>query len=201
MTFFEPPVHAGQAVVRDFHHRAVTPGYFRILGIPVLRGRDFSAADRHGTPEVAIINRAFAREAWPHGGDPVGQQMVIHRHGEHWTARVIGVVADARDNRLRVSAPPPEIYTSLLQDLPPYTGVGLLLGTRGRAAAHWPYWRRALQQQIWSALGSVPISFLHPLSAVVAKNRAGPRFRAAVLAAFALMGLLLAALGVYGVFA
>ncbi len=201
MTFFEPPVHAGRAVVTGFHHRAVTSGYFRLLGIPLLRGRDFSAADRRGTPEVAIINRAFAREGWPHGGDPLGRQMVIHWHGQLWAARVIGVVGDARDNRLRVSAPPPEIYTSLFQDLPRYTGVGLLLRTRGPAAAHWPYWRRALRQQIWSVLGSVPISFLHPLSAVVAKNRAGPRFRAAVLAAFAFLGLLLAALGVYGVFA
>ncbi len=200
MTFFEPPVHAGRAVVTDFHHRAVTSSYFRLLGIPLLRGRDFSAADRHGTPEVAIINRAFAREGWPHGGDPLGRQMVIRWHGQHWTARVIGVVGDARDNRLRVSAPPPEIYTSLLQDLPP-TGVGLLLRTRGPAAAHWPYWRRVLRQLIWSVIGPAPISFLRPLSAVVAKNRAGPGFRAAVLAAFAFLGLLLAALGVYGVFA
>ncbi len=200
MTFIEPPTHAGVAVVTDYHHRAVTPGYFRLLGIPLLRGRDFSAADGHGAPEVAVVNRAFARQGWPRGGDPVGHRLLIRWRGQSWSLRVIGVIGNARDNRLR-SAPRPEIYTSLFQDLPRNSGVGLLVRTRGSAAAQWPYWRRALQRQIWSVLPSAAISFLHPLAAVVAKNQSGPRFRASILAAFALLGLLLAALGVYGVFA
>jgi predicted permease len=74
----------------------VEPGFFRTLRLPLLRGRDFTAADTPGSPGAAIVNQAFASAAWPHE-DPLGRQVVVHGlENDERTLTIVGVAADAR---------------------------------------------------------------------------------------------------------
>jgi putative ABC transport system permease protein len=196
-TFIEPPAHTAVATVL-FQHRAVSPGYFRVLGIPLLQGRDFNADDRPGGTPVAIVNRAFAIAGWK-GAHAIGHRIRIPTQGHRLEFLVVGVAGDARDNALR--APPrPELYTAMSQT-PALPSAAFFLRTSGNPAAGWPIWRQRISSRIWAVVGDVPIASIGPLQAAIAKAQAGPRFRAALLACFAAFGLLLAALGVYAVFA
>src|SRR5882724_470451 len=89
----------------------VSPGYFATLETPLLRGRDFNAADRRGTPEVAIVNEALARRIWP-GRDPLGQRFRLAAQPGEWT--VVGVVRDSKYLSL-IEPPQPYIFRPLEQ--------------------------------------------------------------------------------------
>ena len=79
---------------------AVTPGYFQTVGVRLLRGREFTPADRKGAPRVTIINEALARQLFP-GVDPVGQRLYDGDPHDHPTdMTVVGVVADVRARQL-----------------------------------------------------------------------------------------------------
>lgn len=191
ITFLEPVAYTGTKKLRGWQHRGVTPGYFQTLGIALLRGRAFTRADIEQHGKVLVINESFAREGWP-GADPIGQALQVQ--GSQY--RVVGEVADARDNSL-TAAPAPEIYTPLLSS----QSAAVMIRTYSHPAANWPAWNRRIREVVWSVAGDVPLSFLQPLSESVEAAQAGPRFRTGVLTALALAGLFLAALGVYGVFA
>ncbi len=196
-TFIEPPARTAVATLA-FQHRAVSRGYFRVLGIPLLQGRDFDAGDGPGATPVAIVNRAFALAGWK-GASPIGRRIRFATQGNHLEFLVVGVVGDARDNVLR-TPPRPELYTAIGQS-PALPSVAFFLRTIGDPMADWPAWRASISSQIWAVTGDTPVSAIEPLHVVVAKGQTGPRFRAALLACFAAFGVLLAALGVYAVFA
>ncbi len=94
------------------HGAAVTPEYFRLLEIPLLRGRVFTAEDRAGSPGVAIVNQATARLYWP-DADPIGRRLRIDAGGEWLT--VVGLAGDDRPDSRSAS---PLLYTALAQDPP-----------------------------------------------------------------------------------
>ena len=106
---------------------SVTPEYFHLLGIPLLRGRLFSDQDNENVPQVAIINEAFARTWWP-SDNPVGKRVKLNglSAATSWTT-VVGVVADARTESLE-EADVPQIYNCLFQT----TDDELVLFLRGR---------------------------------------------------------------------
>ena len=89
----------------------VGPGYLRTLGIPLLKGRDFTERDTQATPLAALINQAMARKYWP-DQDPIGAR--ISGDGKNWAA-IQGVVGDVRQGGLSAE-PVPEVYLSYLQD-------------------------------------------------------------------------------------
>src|SRR5262249_28450613 len=103
-----PPLPVG--VFNFAKYRPVSPGYFETLGIPLLRGRQFSAADVTGSPGSVIINESVARQYWA-GKNPVGER--LHFGGPTWRT-VVGVVGDVRHEGLD-GEPSPEMYMPVAQ--------------------------------------------------------------------------------------
>ncbi len=168
--------------------RIVTPGYFRTMGIPVLRGRPFSETDGPEDAPVGLINETMARILWP-GQDPVGKEILLFGNQPF---EVVGVVGDVRQHGLERD-PLPEMYRPFKQ----YSWPGLTLMVRGAggAAALAP----ALRQAVWNADPNVPVPSIQDLSTVLHDSLARPRLFAQLLGAFGVLALLLGAVGIYGV--
>ena len=190
VTFVEPVMRAGSTEIRGFEHLDVSPGYFRTLGIPLLRGRDFTPNDIQNKPYVAIVNQALARRLWG-VKNPVGR--FIHIMKQHMRMRVVAVVADARDNRLRSSIGP-ELYTPMQQFLP------LSATILARAGGSTSALGRDLRDSVWSLDPNLLLSRPRTADSMLAAKRAGPRFVTGLTDTFTLLGLALGLVGVYGVF-
>jgi putative ABC transport system permease protein len=168
--------------------RSVSPSYFRTMGIPVVEGRGFDAAD--GTPESLsmVLNETMARDLAP-DGTAIGKR-IGGFFGETFT--VVGVVRDVRQQSLQSSARQ-EMYL-------PYqwwssSNMYLFVRTQGDAARQIP----ALQQAVWSVDEDVPISRTNSMEEVIARSLGDFRFLTQLLTAFAGLALVLGAIGVYGV--
>ena len=169
----------------------VTPGYFRALGIPVVRGREITAADREGAPLVAVINETMARQYWP-GEDPIGKQFRFI--GDPRPRQVVGIAGDSKYNFLGENATP-YLYTSLEQTYAPAATVHVR--TSGDPAAIMNTVRRELQQ----LEPTMPLLNVTTLRDVFEQALWAPRMGASLLGIFALLALLLASIGLYGVMA
>lgn len=189
----EPSSTGGPGATADF--RVVSPGFFEVLGIPVTRGRDFTAHDRAGAARVAIVNDAFVRTYLP-GGDPLGRLvrmpgMDIVSSGEDWAA-IVGVVGDVRQEGPGVE-PDPTMYFPLGQrpQLRLVSAVARVDGPPGPVL-------RAAQGELARLDPEMPfdgILLAHALNDVVAV----PKLRTIVLGVFASAALLLAGVGLFGV--
>ncbi len=166
----------------------VSPGYFHALGIPLLRGRDFSPFDSPTAPRVAIANQAAAARLWPAAG-PIGRR--IRFAGDPLPIEVIGVAADA--NYLALGEEPqPLIYVSLGQYYYPTAVVYVRSGSDpARAAAAVRRAIAPLDRNLLLEANSVPELIRDGLWA--------QRLSANLLGAFGLLALLLAGVGIYGV--
>jgi putative ABC transport system permease protein len=169
----------------------VTSAYLQLMGIPLLRGRPLSEADREGTPRVALINEAMARQFWP-GEDPIGK-----RFKEVWLpdwTSVVGVVGNVRHQGL-ASEPEPEIYRPFAQH--PIGQMSLVVRTAGDAAT--------LASNLRGVVSSIDpdaaVSQVRRAQQLVSVSVAEPRFTTLLLTAFALLALTLAAIGIYGTMA
>jgi putative ABC transport system permease protein len=173
--------------------REVTPGYFEALGMSLVRGRVFADGDRDGAPSVVVINQALARRYWPHGEDPVGKRLKLHHDPKRDWSTIVGVVGDVRDYGLDQPVRP-ELYVPYSQ-LPEYSGMAMIVRTDGDAAA--------LTGAARAALGEVdasqPIYDVQPMSELVRASLAQRRFALILMLVFAVVALLLAAVGIYGV--
>jgi putative ABC transport system permease protein len=171
----------------------VTPGYFKVLGIPVVRGREFTEQDVRGVQGVAIVNERLAIAHWGTTG-VIGKRIRIEtddKKNPEWDV-IVGVVADVRDVRLD-SRPSAEYYLSLFQ-----YGVNsyhLMVRTAGDPAAL----AGGVTHAVWSVLPDQPISHVLTLSQTISRSVGQPRMRVVLLGLFAGIGLALALLGVYGV--
>ena len=172
--------------------RSVTPDFFRTLGVPVTGGRPFDARDREGAEEVAIVSASLAGRLWP-GTNAVGRSL-FWGGTDGTPKRVVGVVRDVRDRTLD-SEPQPMLYLPYAQV--PMATVTLVLRAEGEPGRH----AAAVRGAIWAIDPNLPIPEVTPLAQNREAQAAGPRFRALLLATFAAVALLLAALGVYGVMA
>ncbi len=174
----------------------VTPGYFRTLGIPVLRGRAFEPSDREGTPYVAVINESARRRYWA-SEDPIGSRIRVGdnptRVRDNPTDReIVGVVGDARLRSLE-GEPRPEIYLAQRQ-----TGWGAMtyyVHGRGDPAAT----LEAAKREIWALDPLQDFYQTATLEGLISSTLAPRRFSLVLLGAFAVMALVLAAVGIYGV--
>jgi len=177
--------------------RIVSPGYLAALGVPLRGGRDFGDADVSGAEPVAIVNEAFARHFWK-DAPPVDREIQIGHFRDRWInprlayqTRVIGVTADIREIGLN-RAPKP---TVLLPRRAGTDGTPLLLV-------------RGTSRELLNTLRSVTVAeesqlapSVEPLSAVMSRSVAEPRFRTLLVSAFAGFAVLLAGVGIYGVIA
>jgi putative ABC transport system permease protein len=175
--------------------RAVTPGYFRAMGIPVLGGRTFDQTDRvltrDGAAEpVAVISARLARRLWP-GGNTVGEHLRWNRPGGT-VLRVIGVVGDVNDVALESDAPM-TLYFS--HDQLAWPHMTLLVRTKEEPGPLAAAVRRALLEVDPLA----PADSVFPLERSVAEAAAGQRLNSQLSSGFAFLALAMACLGLYGV--
>ncbi|HEU4631432.1 MAG TPA: ABC transporter permease [Gemmatimonadaceae bacterium] len=180
-----PPRAAPAAVMH-----AVTPGYLRVLGIPLRRGRALEPRDRTGPP-VVLLNEAAARRYFP-GASALGRRIGF---GPIADAEVVGVVGDVKQGRLEQPAPP-AVYT-LLDPLGAPPPLRLLVRAAGPTAAT----VAAVRREARALDPGIAVYDARPLDDVVAAGSAGTRFVAAMLGFFAVAAAAMAALGVYGVLA
>jgi putative ABC transport system permease protein len=174
-------------------NQVITPGFFETVGIRITRGRDFSADDEFGRPQVAIVNERLVRDAFG-GGNPIGRTIRTGMTREASEGmQIVGVVADTR-NQAPETAAIPEIYLPYLQHPGPGSRLELLTHTSIAAEALAPSIREAAH-----ALNpEVPIRF-STLDDALGTALAYPRFRAILVAGFAMLAVALALVGIYGV--
>ena len=169
----------------------VSPGYFRVMGIPLLQGRTFTDRDRPDSPRAIVVNRALAERYFP-DQDVVGKRLFVgFSMSEPW--EIVGVVGDVRHNALAEDASP-NVYGSYVQHPAAY-GVSFVVKTASDPEAVTEEVRRA----ILSVDGTLPLFNVQSLSQVVDQSVSQPRFSSLLLGAFAAVALLLAAIGIYGV--
>jgi predicted permease len=178
-----------------YYHHFVAPDYFAALGIRLVRGRAFTAADRDSAPAVAMINEATARRIW-RGADPVGRRV---RYGspDADEVTIVGVVADVRfrDLTTPLATSEPDVYFPIAQ-VPPR---GLQIALRSTLPPE--QLAPAVRREVAAIDASIPLFAVRPMEELLAQQTATGRFGSAVLTAFGLAALVLAAVGLYGVLA
>jgi predicted permease len=180
-----PPPAENMRIYRNL----VAPGYFRVMGIPLLAGRDFAPRDDERAAPVLIVNDTFARRYLP-GVDAVGRH--VHLWGK--TATIVGLVATTKYRSLD-EPPQPYVYLPYLQFFVADTGMTVHLQAAGDPASLLPAARRTVRALDPGLGGVLALPLPGYISAAVFPHRTG----AAILGALAALALLLAALGLYGV--
>jgi hypothetical protein len=172
-------------------YRYITPGYFRALAIPIIAGRDFDEKERSGPETPLILSQSLARRMFP-AENPVGQQIDLDANG-HWEP-VVGVVGDVKNLGI-AGAPEPEYYRLRLhKSWAPGLSAVALLETRLDAGTV----ERWVRRQMAAIDPALPVT-IETMETKVERLNGTPRFLAALIALFAAFGLLLAAIGLYGV--
>jgi len=169
---------------------SVSPDYFHLLGIPLMRGRLFNESDYDNTPPVAVINQAMAQTYWPNE-DALGKRFKAVKAGSPWIT-VVGVIANARTQSL-AQAEVPQAYLDLYQ-----TGakrLAILL----RGHFHTAAIADEVREQVQSLDPTLPVYGAQTLDETVSASLSQRRFSMELVGLFALTALLLAGLGIYGV--
>jgi putative ABC transport system permease protein len=175
----------------------VSPEYFHLLGMPLLRGRLFSDPDLEDTPQVAVINQAAARTYWPNQ-DPLGKRVRFSLNTRDlstsgtppWTT-IVGVIADARTESLADTAIP-QIYRSVYQR--PSKSLAIFLRGQLDPSAI----SAQMREQVQSIDPELPVFDAQTLNDVLSSSLSVRRFSMEMVAFFAATALLLAGLGIYG---
>jgi putative ABC transport system permease protein len=179
---------------RRGRYRMASPGLFEAMGIPILRGRGFTDADRPGVTHSIVLNQTLARELFA-GADPLGQQVALSgndRFAGEWLT-VVGIAADVRHTSL-AAYEPPAYYVNVLQRPAQGRTVVATLRTDGDPTRLIP----VVQQRLRDLDDQVPAQFA-TMASIVSQSVADRRFTIAVLGAFAGVALVLAMMGIFGV--
>jgi putative ABC transport system permease protein len=176
----------------------VSPGYFRAMGIRLLRGREFAKGDDATAPGVVIVSQSVAHSLWP-GSDPLGKRISMEddpKTGDWLT--VVGVVDDVKQRGLAKKSDP-AIYQPYLQVTHPFFLNHMTFVAR--TASH----PLAVASGMRGVLSDVdkdqPVPSIAAMNNLIALTTAEPRFQARLLAVFAIMALALAIVGIYGLLA
>jgi putative ABC transport system permease protein len=185
-----PP--ASEAESRSADYASVSPEYFHIMEIPLLAGRFFSQQDIPSAPPVTLISKALAQRYFPNQ-DPIGKRLNFGFPPNPGTAReIVGIVGDVRDVSLGQS-PGPVMYVPFAQAL--FWGANLVvkstLSTSSVAAA--------IRQEVRKIDKDLPVTDVAKMPDLIDASVAQPRFRMFLLGLFAVMALVLAATGIFGV--
>jgi putative ABC transport system permease protein len=173
-------------------HYSVTPGYFEVMRIPLKRGRLFTEADDERAPRVALVSESTARLVFP-GEDPIGRHVQFGGRDEKepW-AEIVGVVGDVQQYGLD-QARTPQSYAPQAQDIS--FGYSLFVRTTRSATSLEPELRAVFR----GVDKTQPVQRLVPLESYLSGSLAERRFTLALLAGMGALGLLMAAVGAYGV--
>ena len=171
--------------------RVVSPGYFKAMGIPLLRGRLITDSDGEGAPVAVLVDEALAREYFKNQ-EPVGQHV---RRGDEGWATVVGIVGHVQHSALDNTQRKATLYWSFLQK--PAQSIQFVVHTAGDPMRL----VNGIQHEVARIDKDVPIFDVKTMDRRVAESLANRRFAAWLLAAFSSIALLLAAVGLYGVMA
>jgi len=196
----DAPVHGGG------QWKTVSPGYFEVFKIPVMRGRTFTERDNGAAPGVVIINETMARQFWP-DSDPLNDRLAIGRgfmreFAAEVDRQIIGIVGDTRDGGLN-SNPGPAMYIPQAQVPDAANALNLRIGPMSwvvRTAADPHLLSSQIQEQIRQASG-LPVTNVRSMEDVVSRSTSRQRFNMWLMTVFGCCALLLAAIGVYGLMA
>jgi putative ABC transport system permease protein len=177
--------------------QTVTPGYFQVLGIPLRRGRTFTSRDNiPGATATVVINEGLARRYWPaypRGQDPVGQHLVIGLNAVP-RVEIVGIVADVHEGGLASDARPEFYIPSVLR--PPQTAY-LMVRTQGDPL----HFVGSIRGQVLAIDRNQAVSDFRTMEAVYEMSVGQRRLTMLLLGSFAVVALLLAMVGIYGVIA
>ena len=181
----------------------VSPGYFDVFNIPILRGRDFTDRDNAGAPGVVIVNQEMARRFWP-TGDPLNDRLIVGRgmrpeYDQDPVRQIVGIVGNVRDTGLtRIPRPAMYVPTAQVPDGVTALNVRLLPIVWVVRTATDPYSLGApIQKELSRASGGLPVARVRSMDDVVSESIARARFDMWLMTIFGCLALLLAAIGVY----
>jgi putative ABC transport system permease protein len=175
------------------NHERSSPGYFRTMAIPLLRGRDFTWSAKAGAPAVAVVSRSAAQRLWP-GQSPLGKRLLWTVEPERGWLTVVGEVGDVRYRE--IASVRPDVYVPFQQD--PYLSMDVVLRSARAAEELAGPVGRAVHAVDPDRPAESPAPDLIPLQRTIGAAVARPRLRVLLLGTFAVLAVLLAAVGVYG---
>ena len=186
-----PPPSAGTS--RSANYVAISPHYFRVMGIPLLAGRLFDERDVLSAPRVSIISQAMARVYFP-SQNPIGNRLIFgFPPGGGGTVReIVGVVDDVRDVALG-QAPGPMMYVPYAQA--PFWGANVVVKSNLSPSSV----AAAIRHEVKQIDKDLPVTDVATMPEIIGASVAEPRFRTFLLGLFAAIALVLAATGVFGV--
>jgi putative ABC transport system permease protein len=170
--------------------RIVEPGYFAAMRIPVARGRTFTAADRADAPPVVVVNEAMARQFWP-GDDPIGARLQVNWNDATAHPEIVGVVGDVRTSALDADMRP-MIYYVQAQEPTGYLTMVVRHGGDPAALAS------AVRNAVRDLDRDVPLTDVATMSTLLTRSMADRRYPMLLLSGFAVLALVLAVVGLYG---
>jgi putative ABC transport system permease protein len=186
----QPMVAIGERPVGQWS--AITPGYFAVMGIPIVAGRPLTAGDTEQSPLVVVISQGLARRAWPNQS-PIGRKILVGRFPGF--AEVVGIAGDVKNNGL-AREPMAEMYTPYPQR--PWPAMQFAVKSTGPDPVALVNAVRAAVQEVDREL---PITRVETMDAALADSISTERLMTWLLAAFAAVALIMAAAGLYGVIA
>jgi putative ABC transport system permease protein len=189
----QPRKEVSERPVVDF--QAGTPEYFRTFGIRLVRGRQFTAQDRDGTPRVGMINESFARLFWPsypRGQNPLGQHLLTGARGN--SLEIIGIVGDVHEDAL-ASKVTPELYVPSAQF--PLQTAYLAVKTAGSSTSI----ANTIRAQVAAIDSEQSVSHVQSMTQVLSESLGSRRLTLILLGSFALVAILITFVGIYGVIA
>ncbi len=179
------------AVQPEVDVRQISPGYLRAMGIPLLSGRNFGERDAEGAAPAVLISESMAHHFWP-GENPVGRRLTIS-FTPQVSREVVGVVGDVKDRGVDTFEPVETLYQPLFQE--PQSGMSLVVRTSVPPATL----VSAITDAIHLVDREVPVKDVLGMEEILAQSLFERRFSMLLLAAFAGLALLLAAVGIYSV--
>ena len=185
-----PPLPPGKSLAADW--ATVSPDYFRVMRIPLLRGRFFTEEDSLSNPNVAIVSKTLAQRYFPNQ-NPIGRQMKFGfpPHGDV-SREIVGVVGDVRDTALS-QKPGPMMYVPFAQE-PLYGGEIVVRSSMTASSV-----AAGIRQEVQSIDKNLPVTDIERFPDAVGASVAQERFRTLLLSSFSAIALLLAAVGIFGV--
>jgi putative ABC transport system permease protein len=172
--------------------RSISPDYFRVMGIPLQKGREFSSADHERAPMVIIINETMAKRYWPNE-NPLGQRIKETSNERAWR-EIVGIVGSVR-HRARGEEPRPEMFVPWSQVPAPNLNVAV------RTQAEPASFATTLRHAVTAIDPNLPVFEMRTMEERLFESVAQPRFRMALLGTFAALALAMAVVGLYAVVA
>ncbi len=185
-----PPRTKSESPTADFV--AISPNYFHVMQVPLLRGREFRSADSESGAKVCAISSGLAQQLFPNES-ALGQRILIG-YPTNSSREIVGIIGDVKDSDLSARQTA-QIYVPFVQN--PLWAADIAVRARGNPSSL----GGALREQIRAIDSALPVAEVKPMEEAIGSSIAQPRFRTALLSLFGAAALLLAAIGIYGVLA